>query len=241
MMSKGAITMSSCGETTQLRTIKFAQESPTVVVLRETDHRIGNMLMLFAAELRTELSGFADADVRGVLSRHARRIADFADLNRLLAVGEFDSEAPGQTYLRQLLEILSRAILSPINVHCEAQIGDGALSSEQCKWLGRIVAELVINSAKHAFTNLEGGVIRVNLTCSGDSWLCTVLDNGGGIREGRSGTGSQIVTSLVRLLDGSITTLSGSWGTAISVAFSATAITPSAEDSAGRADPFPAR
>jgi two-component system, sensor histidine kinase PdtaS len=233
--------MSSHQEMAQLRAGEFTQESPTVVVLRETNHRIGNMLMILAAELRHELSGIASADIRGLLSRHERRIADFGELNCLLAIGEFDPEVSGQVYLSNLIEILSRAILSPINVHCEAQVGDGALSSEQCKWVGRVIAELVMNSAKHAFKDLEGGLVLVNLVCSGGSWLCTVLDDGVGIHGGYSGTGSQIVASLVQLLEGNMTTVSGPWGTEISVAFPAAATVPALDDLGGHASSLPTR
>jgi len=201
----------------------FAPESIAATVLRETDHRIGNLLTILAGELRHELSEFRHPGIRRAVARHERRIVDFAELHHLLAAGVLDADVLGQDYLSRLLEVLSRSILSPLNVRCQVHLAHGAPSAEQCKWLGRIITELVINSAKHAFRGIYGGVVRVSLFSSGGSWLCTVFDNGVGISGSPLGTGSRIVTSLLRFLDGRITTCSGPGGTLISIRFPAMA------------------
>jgi chemotaxis protein methyltransferase CheR len=89
--------------------------------------------------------------------------------------------------------------------------------------LGLIVAELAINSLKHAFVDVaKGGLIVVTFDAVETEWTLSVSDNGGGkqkhaiVAEGGLGTG--IVEALARQLNALIVTKSGPEGTSVSIA-----------------------
>jgi len=85
-----------------------------------------------------------------------------------------------------------------------------------------IVAELVINSLKHAFRGTTtGGLIVVTFDAGETEWTLSVSDNGGGkqkraiIAEGGLGTG--IVAALARQLNALVVTKSDREGTSVSI------------------------
>jgi two-component sensor histidine kinase len=86
-----------------------------------------------------------------------------------------------------------------------------------------IVAELVINSLKHAFGNaMQGGSIVVTYAVVETEWTLSVSDNGSGKRERVSndegGLGTGIIAALARQLNAQVVTDSGPQGTSVSVA-----------------------
>jgi len=50
------------------------------------------------------------------------------------------------------------------------------LPVEQCELLGLVIAELLMNAAKHAFHGRNDGLVRVELFNRPDSWVCVGSD-----------------------------------------------------------------
>lgn len=188
-------------------------------LLREVHHRVGNMLTILAIGLRRELAPFRNPQIAEALSRHERQIIDLSTLYRLLGNGDDGGERSIDGHFRPLLDLLFRAVLAPAGIRGEAFIVDGPLGAQQCGNLALVVTELVINAAKHAFPGDAGGAVRVTLERIGPAWLCSVADDGIGLRNPAAGGGSQIVGTLVNALGGTIRIRSGSTGTVVSVAF----------------------
>jgi two-component sensor histidine kinase len=88
---------------------------------------------------------------------------------------------------------------------------------------GLILTELLLNSYKHAFPDLAGGTIWVELSAEDNTVTLVVRDDGVGLtREEWEGSkdslGMQLVASLVDQIDGSIELVEGS-GTRWAVEF----------------------
>ena len=99
----------------------------------------------------------------------------------------------------------------------------GSADRRTAESLGLIVAELVINSLKHAFGDVTtGGLIVVTCDAVETEWTLSVSDNGKGkqkpaiVADGGLGTG--IVAALARQLDARVMTESGPRGTFVSIA-----------------------
>lgn len=171
-----------------------------------------------------EFSRVADPALKAGLRRHEIRILHLAELHHFLSRGAGRDEIEAADYFQPLCGVLSRSILEPLGLRCEAFVGEGVLDGSACEWLGLIISELVMNAAKHAFPGRTEGCVRIEISApDGMAWCCTVADNGCGIgKTAAGGTGSQIVDTLVQMLDGQMAVDTGSSGTTIVLRFPAT-------------------
>lgn len=163
--------------------------------------------------LRLELRRPGELDVRAVLSRHERLLADFGALHRCLAIGAHGGMVALADYFPAFSELLCRAVLAPIGARCELSVADIWLDAERCEKLALIVAELVMNAAKYAFGNGADGCVRIAIDGGPDGIVCRVLDNGCGGALLSGGIGTRILTGLVDHLEGQIASRSGATGT----------------------------
>jgi two-component sensor histidine kinase len=195
-------------------------ETEEFLLLREMHHRMANTLTLLAAQLWKEFRSSKASQVRGSLVRFEARIAAFGDLHRLLAVGAGNRPIDVGRYVEALCHLLSEAVLRPLGICCEVSVDDGVLPGRTCERLGLIIAELVTNAAKHAFTDLDGGLVRVEMSSEPGRWLCTVSDNGTGIGMRLANSGTRILDEIAQMVGGTLVLRSGTDGTSVTVAFS---------------------
>ena len=160
------------------------------LLLRETHHRMKNMLTLLGAWLRADFISTASVDLPKAIDGFERRILAFGRLYSLLSNGSDRRYTSVGDYVGSLSAALAAAILEPRGIRCEATIGDGFLESKRCQRLGLIIVELVTNAAKHAFPNKLQGLIRIDVLYRDDCWHCTVKDSGVGAR-GAQGVGGR--------------------------------------------------
>jgi two-component sensor histidine kinase len=183
------------------------------LLLREMNHRFANTLAVLTGVLRRDFNVSASSSLQESLTRFESRIVAFGNLHRFLMVGAAGDRTSVDCYVENLCKALSAAILGPLGVRCEVSADAGDLPCERCELLGLVIAELVVNAAKHAFDERVDCRIRVEFVRKLDSWLCVVSDNGDGSNVGSPGAGSGIVNQLVRALGGTFATRSGRNGT----------------------------
>lgn len=188
-------------------------------LVREMHHRMANTLTLLTAQLWREFGSSRVPRIRCSLKRFEARIAAFGQLHRLLAIGASNRRIAVRGYVEELCRALSEAVLTPLGVCCEVAADDGVLPSRTCERLGLIITELVTNAAKHAFTGLDGGAVRVELIGKHGRWLCTVSDNGVGVAMPLSKSGTRILDDIARMIGGTLVLKSGPDGTSVSIAF----------------------
>ena len=194
------------------------RETDEFLLVREMHHRLANTLTVLTSFLRCELSVSASPEVTDTLARYEARIVAFGKLHRLLVVGAASDWISVRRYIEDLCKALSEAILEPLGVRCEVLAEEGQFPAERCERLGLVIAELVMNAAKHAFHDRDGGFVRVEFINGVGSWVCIVSDNGDGTEMASPGVGSKILKQLVRVLDGSLARKSGRGGTSVIVA-----------------------
>ena len=182
--------------------------------VRETHHRMKNMLTLLGAWLRADFRSIASVDLPTAIDGFERRILAFGRLYDLLSKHSDRRYTSVGDYVGSLSLALAAAILEPRGIRCEATIGDGFLESKRCERLGLIIVELVTNAAKHAFPNQQRGLIRIEASYRDGFWHCAVKDSGVGAR-GTRGVGGRLVEDLARSIGGHAVTDSD--GTTITV------------------------
>ena len=108
------------------------------------------------------------------------------------------------------------------HVALAADIDDSVFDGRTTTSLGLIVTELVINSLKHAFPDVnQPGSISVHFRGTPTGWKLSVEDNGIGYPETaarkKPGLGTGIIEALASQLDGQITISSKHPGTSVTV------------------------
>jgi len=190
-----------------------------LLLLREMHHRFANTLTSLFSQFRGDSQSFTSLQIRELVDRHEARIVAFGNLNRALMVGATNAGISVQDYVEHLCKSLSEALLEPIGVRCEVTADAGTLPAVRCELLGLVIAELVTNSAKHAFPNRDHGVVRIRLLRREQSWVCIVSDNGEVASQTPQGAGTKILGQLIQLLGGRFAKNSGRYGTSALVAF----------------------
>ncbi|HEX4860123.1 MAG TPA: sensor histidine kinase [Rhizomicrobium sp.] len=213
--------MSEPGVSNELLVAQTIQSITRSLAVREIHHRIGNMLTILVASLRIGLTPASGSELQRALLRHERQIIAIAQLHQFFAAEIEEGALSASEYFERLCDLLTRAILEPVGVRCEALICDSVLPAARCQQLGLIVTEFVTNAAKHAFRETAGGYVRIDISSCGTIWSCIVSDNGTGMRHRSRGTGSQIVDGLIEGLGGKLHLKTGPEGTAVSVLFDA--------------------
>jgi two-component sensor histidine kinase len=192
-----------------------------VYLLQESHHRMSNSLTILAATLRRQLAGFRDDDSRLALRRCEQQILAASELHRVLGAAWGPVNVAADIYFQSLCELLSRSMLSPLGIRCEAFVTDGDLSCEKRGYLSAILVELVSNAAKHAFQDEESNCVRIEIEATTAQWSVRVIDNGHGIRCYENGTDSQLVNNLVKALSARLTVDASAHRTSICVALDA--------------------
>jgi two-component sensor histidine kinase len=192
------------------------------LVVHELEHRMANTLAILQANCRLEFANIVDPALLERMRRHERRIRDLAELHHFLSRGAGHGQIGAGDYFRPLCGVLSRSILAPLGLHCEAFVSEGVLAADTCEWLGLIVTELVTNAARHGFPDHRHGRVLVRMYAPDDTaWCCTVADNGSGMQNAAGGTGSSIVDALVQKLGGRMMVDTGASGTTVTILFPA--------------------
>jgi len=187
------------------------------LMLRETQHRMKNTLMLLGASVRRDFSEAESKGLSTAVDRFERRIVAFGRLYQLLSSGEDDQTTVVPDYLERLCATLLDSIMEPLGIRCEAIVECGTLPAVQCDRIGLIIAELVTNAAKHAFREEDAALIRVEALNRNGVWSFTVADNGAGAKGSLQSTGGQIVQCLARSLGAKVLGRTGQDGTTVTI------------------------
>ncbi|WP_243657491.1 sensor histidine kinase [Parafrankia sp. BMG5.11] len=144
-------------------------------------------------------------EARGHLEDAHHRVMSVATLQRQLA-----KSASGDVALRPYLtdlfaSIAASMIFDPDMVGLTVDADNSVMSADRAVSIGLTVAELVINSLKHAYPDLgRKGSIRIAFETTTAGWMLTLADDGIGIPDdhasGKPGLGTGIVNALAKQL-----------------------------------------
>ncbi|KMO38346.1 histidine kinase [Methylobacterium variabile] len=180
-----------------------------VQLTREMSHRVKNSLGVVAGLLRLQARDAHSDEVRHALEDAGARIATVAEVHDHLWRGIHQL---GMVELADFLRELVAKLQEEAPGHalaCEAD--PKVISADQAIPIGLVVNELVTNAVKHAYPQGTGPV-RVSLAVRADGLRLAVRDEGVGLPPGfevsmrQRSLGLKIIGSLIRQLDGRLTT-----------------------------------
>lgn len=184
--------------------MEFANERPSgqeQILLHELNHRINNEFTDAISVVSLAAARSGNDEVKTALSGVVDLLHQYADVHRALQVPEYDIMLEAEMYLRQLCLSITRSYLDHREIKLVLVTEPLRLEADRCWRLGMIVYELIINSARHAFSG-GAGEIRVELSRAGTIGKCSVTDNGLAAGTVAPGRGLKIIDQLSRSLDG---------------------------------------
>ncbi|MGL4395193.1 MAG: sensor histidine kinase [Hyphomicrobium sp.] len=186
--------------------------------LAECNHRVANSFHMAAAMLAIERSRMPIATEP--LARVGAQLTAFALVHRMLTPS--DSIVPSvlaADYFEALCRHRDHACLEPRGIKIATAFDRISLDPDRAQCLGLIVAELVLNAAKHAFQGSATGNVEVRFSSSLSGQILWVADDGVGYSEVEfdQTRGLGLVDRLARSQGGRLATTARSRGTRFSV------------------------
>jgi len=193
-------------------------------LLDEIYHRVANSLQIIASIISMKARKVTSDEARRHLEETRDRVISVAAVQKYLHASTVGGSVALIPYLSSLCKAISCSMISDDQAISIDVRGDGGNADRAtAENLGLIVAELVINSLKHAFGDVTtGGLIVVTCDADETDWTLSVSDNGGGTQKhaivAKGGLGTGIVAALARQLNALVVTKSGPEGTSVSIA-----------------------
>ncbi len=181
------------------------QKSQIQLLNRELNHRVKNNLAFMTSLLEMQGRRTDNTETRQLLRESETRLKTLALVHANLFKNEKDTHINLSSYLTELVSHLESIFAIPgKNLDVNTQLTDFNINAEDAMRLGLIVNELVTNSIKHAFDEVENPSITIQTYVNDEGKLVLdYKDNGPGISttvtSAASSTGS-LGTKLISLL-----------------------------------------
>lgn len=188
-----------------------SQNKEKDILIDEINHRVKNNLQFIAAILELQLETQVSNDIIQALLGTSRRIKAMSLVHELLYTKHEQKGLSIQLYIHELVENLKEmAIDGTDSVNIKLEIDDLIVDSKTALSLGMIISELVSNSLKHAFTEIEEPEVRIEFayTAATGLYRLIVSDNGNGYQPQSgfsNGLGSSLIDIFSRQLAGEYT------------------------------------
>ncbi|WAB81826.1 histidine kinase N-terminal domain-containing protein [Microcella daejeonensis] len=196
-MRVGAVVL--CRDVTEVR----HQERELITkdaTIREIHHRVKNNLQTVASLLRIQARRTHSEGAKDALTQAMRRVAAIAVVHDTLSEGLSQNVDFDEVFARVLMLIAEVASSHNTIVRPRSTGSFGTLPSEYATPLALALTELVTNAVEHGLVGRSDGEVEIVSSRTDDTLAVKVRDNGGGLPEGKvgSGLGTQIVRTLIQ-------------------------------------------
>lgn len=180
------------------------------VLLSELQHRVKNNLQHVISILEIQKESVDFNNIEELIRSNQNRIHSMALLHKKLNTFDQVNSVELKRYILELSELVKNSYdnhKKKININL--QCGINLISIEKALPLGLIIVELISNSMKHAFKNINIGIIDITFTESEKGNYFYYRDNGCGYDfnfKNDKGLGQEIIKGLIDQLDGIIST-----------------------------------
>lgn len=192
----------------QLKELKRNLEQKQML-LSELQHRVKNNLQHVLSILEIQKDSIDVNNIEESIRANQNRIHSMALLHKKLNVSDGTTEVDMKRYITELSALVIDSydncdIKIAIEIRCNVE----TMSIEMALPIGLIITELVSNSMKHAFENMNAGVIRIEMIALSDFYQLHYADNGKGFDfnvSNKTGLGLSIIKGLIDQIDGTVT------------------------------------
>ena len=184
----------------------FSQHQYQQILLKEIHHRVKNNLQIISSLLSLQSNAIEDNDVSQVLDESRRRIEAIALIHQKLYQGDKIDRVDFKSYLMEIMR--SQQKVNP-DLKCEITAKEVAFKLDIAVPLGLIISEMIVNSVKHAFKEIENPELKVDLKKNKQTIELIIQDNGIGLPENFSleqpiSLGTEIIQALTTQIEAEI-------------------------------------
>ncbi|RDY60051.1 sensor histidine kinase [Flagellimonas nanhaiensis] len=189
------------------------REQEKALLLRELNHRIKNNLQMISSLLSLQGHQLDGHPAQAALLEGQSRVEALSLVHRKLYQDGVDTRIKVKEYIEELVLGLFHGYGATFKPRFD--IADINITIDKAIPLALIINEVIINSLKYAYDNIENPLLEVILkkTEQDDQINIQVMDNGGGFdileTQQNNSFGIRLVHSLIEQLGGSINTISG--------------------------------
>lgn len=179
------------------------------VLLQEIHHRVKNNLQVISSLINLQMRKLDPGENRDTLAECRQRVQAIALIHEKLYQAHDYARVPFADYVRSLVASLWEMGGTDGHVRLELTLEELELPVDQAIPCGLILSELVGNALKHGYPGGRSGTVKVSLQASQQRVLLTVCNDGLGLpagftQHGSSSLGLQLVETLARQLQGSL-------------------------------------
>ncbi|TVR51036.1 MAG: PAS domain S-box protein [Spirochaetaceae bacterium] len=182
--------------------------------LRESHHRVTNNMSIVHSLLSLHADTLRDDSARQALSGAASRVRSMIALYNRLYRRESHAPMSIRDFLPPLVDDIIRVVRLRVPLSADVAADDTVLPAQTLRTIGIVVNELVTNSVKHAFSEIEEPRITIKASRNGAGLTIVYQDNGpgspnaatsdsSGVRDSAR-FGMQLVHAMVRQAGGTI-------------------------------------
>ncbi len=173
-------------------------------LLKEIHHRVKNNLSLTICMIELQEKDINDEETKRALVEIKDRIYIMELLHRKLYESSDLNKITMGEYISELIEAISNTYDSNDEVDVFINIDDINLSLQEAMPYGLILNELISNSYKHAFKNIENPLLSIEFLKLENHLVLKVKDNGSGLKNGFSSSyketlGLKLLNSIVEI------------------------------------------
>ena len=181
------------------------QNAEKDILIQEINHRVKNNLQFILAMVEMQMD---KNETTGPLISTARRINAMSLVHEMLYDNKEVQVLHLKKYVSELIKNftdLASNMENPVDIQLD--IADTIVSAKTAISLGIIISELVSNSFKHAFNNIEFPIITIQIVemKNTNQMVLTIGDNGNGMNGdclSSNGFGMKMIDIFSRQLDG---------------------------------------
>jgi len=172
-------------------------------LIGEVNHRVQNSLQLVSSFLALQARKSDSPELQDALEEARRRLSAVGLVHRRLYRGDQIQTIDAARYIEELCADALSSMGKDWRQFLALDLVPVTLSADRAITLGLIVAELITNINKHAYSG-KAGPIEVRLTSAGTEFCLVVADKGSGNVSSRMGFGTRMMNALVAQLGGGL-------------------------------------
>jgi|GEM_PF-2145551 len=176
-------------------------------LLSEIHHRVKNNLAVISGMLQIQSFSESDEEIQQKLLNSTLRVKSMANIHEQLYQSNSFSNMEFDQGLIKLVETILATLNSSKDIEVEYDLDPIQLNMNQAVPCSLILNEVLTNSLKHAFSDMESGHIYIQLKKKENRISISVSDNGIGISEPihdpeSPSIGIELIQTLTRQIDG---------------------------------------
>ncbi|REE02201.1 tetratricopeptide repeat-containing sensor histidine kinase [Marinoscillum furvescens] len=186
-----------------------AQNQKIKILIRELHHRVKNNLQVISSLLGLQSLKLEGEEAKAAFAEGKSRVNAMAMIHKKLYQQEGLEQVNIHDYLEELVRNLKQSFDSESKVKVNMDVAEAQFNMDKAIPVGLILNELITNSFKYAFDNIEQPLVEVRLLQTDKQFQLDVMDNGIELDQNfdvnnASSFGLRLVHLLVDQLGGSI-------------------------------------